>query len=69
MSEINLFDNIWMVVFVICILCVVVWTIFVSIRHVRNSFLIGSLDLCSDEYDELELFDLVEASETYRHHH
>lgn len=67
MSEFNLLNNLWIIGLVISVFCVLMWIIYVSLRHVKNSIVLGSSDVNTDEYDVLE--DLVLASEADRHHH
>lgn len=61
MGEIDHLSNLWMFV-----LCVVMWIVYVSLRHVRNSIVLGSSDVSSAQYDDIEL---VAASESDRRHH
>ena len=58
--------NGWIVAAYIVVLCVVVWIVYLSVRHVRNSFVLGSSDVGSDQYTELE--NVAGSESDHRHH-
>lgn len=66
MGEIDHLSKLWIFVLVMFILCAVMWIVYVSLRHVRNSIVLGSSDVSSAQYDDIEL---VAASESDRRHH
>lgn len=66
MSVVGNSGNWWIVAVSIFALCVVLWVIYLSVRHVRNSIVLGSSDLSSDQYNDLENVAVSESD--HRHH-
>lgn len=67
MSELSLLSNLSIIGFIVSIFSMLMWIIYLSLRHVKNSVVLGSSDVNTDEYDVLE--DLVLASESDHHQH